>query len=233
MTLHQYKSDLDEIVGSKGRAKFPYRKTMEFAGDHINSRHLDLLHHTLQEGKPIIAHEIEGWLRREDAAKLYEMAYFAGGDIVELGTSRGLSAFIMAQAIKDAGKSDDVHTVDMLEDRCSAARKRMAARDVRNIFIHCAEGAAFLRDLVKRRKKFRFAFIDHSHHYAPVREACTLLDQVLERGSFVGFHDFCDTRNFKVHPDDFGVYQAVTDGLPPSFEFYGAFGCMSLYRYEG
>jgi len=230
--LLSYPEDYEEIVRTQGVAKFPYRPTHSFDGDFINSQHKALFNTALQPGKPIIDHEIEGWLRREDAAKLYEMAYFCGGDIVELGTSRGLSAFIMASAIKDAKMSGAIYTTDLLEDRCTAATKRLKSRGVDNVFVLCDEGEAFLRRWADQGKKFTFAFIDHAHDYDPVKRACVVLADVLVPGSFVAFHDFCDSRNFDEGTNNFGVFQGVEDGIDASFRFYGAFGCMSLYRYE-
>lgn len=227
---HRYADDLAEITRSAGGTKFPYRKTHDFPGDTLHAGQAELLSMPLQEGKPIIAHEIEGWLRPEDAAKLYELAWFCGGDIIELGTSRGLSAFIMDKALREAGREGEIHTVDLRQDCCDAATKRMRKFGARNVVIECNEGAAFIRKFAAEGRKFSLAFVDHAHTYEPVREACSILHTVLEPGSFAAFHDFCDSRNFKEEREDFGVFAGVTEGLSPAFEFWGAFGCLGLYR---
>jgi hypothetical protein len=45
------------------------------------------------------------------------------------------------------------------------------------------------------------------------------------------FHDFNDTKNNDPENKDYGVSQAVFEGLPMDrFEFHGIFGCTALYR---
>ena len=56
---------------------------------------------------------IRGWSQHDDALKLYEMAFFAEGDILELGCFEGLSTSIVAQAIADADRSRKMHTIDL------------------------------------------------------------------------------------------------------------------------
>jgi len=231
MNLHRYQKDYDAVMSSKGAQKFLYRKTYEYPGEVINKRHASFLTHKKKEGSPIIDHEIEGWLRQEDAAKLYELAYFCEGDIVELGTSRGLSAFIMSQALSDKRSQSTIYTVDMRQDCRDAATKRMRSRGVTNVVAECAEGAEWLRNWIYQGKRFGFGFIDHAHTYEPMLNACRLLDKVMMPGAFVAFHDYADRRNFDEPRDVFGVLPAIEDGLSKSFEFYGAFGCLAIYRF--
>jgi predicted O-methyltransferase YrrM len=44
---------------------------------------------------------IPGWLRSEDAEKLYELAQLTPGPILEVGTHFGKSAVVMALALQD------------------------------------------------------------------------------------------------------------------------------------
>jgi hypothetical protein len=55
---------------------------------------------------------IEGFLFRTEALKLYEMAYNARSDILELGTHKGLSTSILAHALHDR-KSGTLATIEL------------------------------------------------------------------------------------------------------------------------
>jgi hypothetical protein len=65
-----------------------YLKTYDFPGEFINSFHGSLAVSIGPSGMIDIG--VEGWLLPADALKLYELAYFCYGDILELGTYRGL-----------------------------------------------------------------------------------------------------------------------------------------------
>jgi predicted O-methyltransferase YrrM len=47
-----------------------------------------------------LSRRVPGWLRPEDALKLYELAYYATGPILEIGTYRGKSGTLMAIAAR-------------------------------------------------------------------------------------------------------------------------------------
>lgn len=225
---------------SLGASIPPYMPTHVFNNAYINSFHHSLAHCRLRTNEPCIEFKthalwgtvIDGWLRREDALKLYEMAYFADGDVLELGCYKGLSTSLLARAIRDAGSSNVVYTAD-LSQACVDAT--MAILKKQGIATHvqasCADAVEFTRRLANNGKKFSFIFVDHSHAYQLVHEVCKLLADVTAPGGFCAFHDFNDGRNADRDNSDYGVYQAVLDGLDPkSFEFFGIFGCIGLYR---
>ena len=76
LTLEQTRADF--------RFRAPYRKTYPFPGPFIDAPHAALAAAKTQAGMIDIG--IPGWLLPADACKLYEMAYFAAGDCLELGT---------------------------------------------------------------------------------------------------------------------------------------------------
>ena len=172
--------------------------------------------------------EIDGFLRIDDALKLYELAYFAGGDVLELGTYYALSTCIMGQAIADSNRQSRLLTID-IEHR-PEAEENIRKCGLTNIDVWTLDATVALSQLVNAGRRFTFAFIDHSHCYGPVREACVQLSRVLEPGSFALFHDWNDPRNGK--EVDYDVHAATLDGLPQSFTFYGVYGCTGLYRYQ-
>ena len=84
LTLEQTRTDRRFVM--------PYRKTYDFNGDFIDDAHAALANAPTKHGMIDIG--IAGWLLPEDACKLYEIVYFSGGDCLELGTFRGLSASV-------------------------------------------------------------------------------------------------------------------------------------------
>ena len=178
-----------------------------------------LLDHSL--GKPI-----QGWLRTQDALKLYEMAYFCRGDIMELGTYEALSTCIMAQAVRDAGHADRITSID-IEWRDAAEWNAHQCGLDGLIDFRTGDAVQAITQLPVRH--YGFIFVDHSHRYDHVKAACELIPQLLTPGGFVLFHDYNDPRNGQ--DPEYGVYQAVTEGLPPErFDFCGVYGCTALYR---
>ena len=68
---------------------------------------------------------IEGWLWREDALKLYEMAYFARGNILELGCYHGLSTALLALALRNARRGHKLLSVETSSwQRCEGPAER-------------------------------------------------------------------------------------------------------------
>lgn len=225
LTLEQTRTDM--------RFAMPYRKTFDFAGDAINKHHAELSARIASTG--MIDYGVEGWLLPQDAQKLYELAYFCGGDILELGTYRGLSASVMSSACHDSGRENVIVSIDLDPDAIRHARANLRGRPgCDRVHIFQEEGATGVRNLAKAKRQFNFAFIDHSHEYDHVYEACKPLHRVLALGAFALFHDFNDGRNAAPDQPDYGVYQGVLDGLDPRrFEFWGIYGCCGLFRRIG
>src|SRR5678815_268307 len=90
------------------RIPAPYQASHEFPGEVIDRSHARLLDAPLVPGTVKIDLPIKGSLRREDAAKLYELAFFARGNVLDIGTNRGLSASILSDALVNSGRTDTV-----------------------------------------------------------------------------------------------------------------------------
>ncbi|WP_198000236.1 class I SAM-dependent methyltransferase [Gimesia alba] len=217
-----------------------YLPTFDFPGAYIDSSHAVYAECPVNEDDLVQVEKswwslrkmFPGWLRRADALKLYEMAYFVQGDILEVGSYHGLSTTILAEAARQSPWSKHIYSIDMSPKCVKKAkyhlRKKKLDRGVTNI---CNEGTAAVKALKAEGKQFEFAFIDHSHEYDPVFSVCRELDSLVVPGGFCLFHDFNDQRNSDPEAHDYGVYQAVTEGLDPDkFEFYGLYGCTGLYR---
>ncbi|MDW8326577.1 MAG: class I SAM-dependent methyltransferase [Anaerolineales bacterium] len=217
----------------------PYRPTYDFPGPFINRSHRFFSTCPVKDNVliqvrslPLIGKPIPGWLRREDALKLYEMAYFAQGDILELGSYQGLSTCILAQANRESPHRKMVYSVDLDAAAMAMARRHLWMRGLsRAVRLFCGDALELVRQMIADGRKFAFVFVDHSHAYEPVYQVCCELERLIMPGGFCLFHDFNDARNRDAENRDYGVYQAVRDGLNPDvFEFYGIYGCAALYR---
>lgn len=208
----------------------PYEPTYAFEG-FVNQTHRNLAVSPLKDDI-LVDCGIPGWLRRADALKLYELAYFSPGDILEIGTHKGLSGFVMASAIRDSARSTQLLTVEIEESYSSEARRHLSSRRVdAPVRYIVGDAADVCRQLVDERRRFSFIFVDHTHEYAPMVDVCRLLSSLIYPRGFCLFHDYNDARNPDPAAADYGVPQAVEDGLRRgAFEFHGIFGCTALYR---
>lgn len=237
-----------------------YQPTFDFTGDFITSTHGWLATRPMKKGLHIqiqpkrswrwalavltrdaltrlrnvvrFGSAIPGWLMRADALKLYEMAYFSRADILELGSYYGLSTCILAQANQDSPVAKALYTVDIDPAFSIATLQTLRQMGlVQGVTVMCSDSVAALQKFAADGKQFGCIFIDHSHAYEQVRAVCRELAPVVAPGGFCVFHDFNNPYNRDAANEDYGVYQAVSDGLDPTaFEFYGIYGCSGLYR---
>lgn len=222
-----------EDTAEDKRKNMPFRKTYQYDGDYIDSFHNWIALSPLHEFG-MINIGIDGWLFPADALKLYELAYFSG-DILELGTYKGLSTTIIAGAVKNSGRSRPIVSVDLDKNLTDLAREGLEARKVggrENVHLFTADATEAVRNSARENRKYSFVFVDHSHRYEHVKEVCESLKGAMKPGGFVLFHDYNDPRNMAREVSDYGVYQGVTDGLPKDFEFHGIFGCTGLFRLQ-
>lgn len=230
-------SNADSLIpfDQLGRVNPPYKPTHVFSGDYINE------HHQLYANCPVmhgilIDLGIKGWLRRADALKLYEMAYFAEGDILELGCHHGLSTSVLSTASLDSKRKKAIVSNDLSEECIQHAEANLTARNLLQGVKFCqGDSAAVCRHLIRQGRTFDFIFIDHSHDYTPVLEVCQELRGLLNLGGFCLFHDYNDQRNRVAVSENgeqtYGVYKGVDQGLSwAKFEFCGCFGCTGMFR---
>ena len=71
---------------------------------------------------------IEGLLYTEDAQKLYELAWFAPGPVLEIGTYCGQSTAVLAKALAAAGSPHRIVSVDV--DGVALAEARRKSRPI-------------------------------------------------------------------------------------------------------
>jgi cephalosporin hydroxylase len=215
------------------RFEMVYQKTYGFPGDYIDQHHQFYSRCPVWEGMLDIG--IDGWLLPQDTLKLYELTYFCGGDVLELGTYRGLSTTVIALASAAAGKANVIVSVDLDMTATEAARKTLAGRPgAERVHLFTADAAHAVRVAADAKRQYDFVFVDHSHSYAHVYDVCRDLHRVLSVGAFCLLHDFNDPRNPDPKNAAYCVYQAAMDGLDPRrFEFWGIYGCCGLFRRHG
>jgi predicted O-methyltransferase YrrM len=168
---------------------------------------------------------IEGFLHKTEALKLYEMAYYADGDLLELGTHKGLSTSILAEALHDR-RSGIIETIDIDAEANAIAKTNLSQLPgFERINFMVADAEKGMDDLIGANRIFGFIFVDHWHGYGATHEAAQRIPPLLSDGGYVMFHDFFDVGN-KDPDHPYGVYQAVLDtlGKDDRFLFSGAAG---------
>ena len=233
--LHRHEDSFLTLAETAAERRFdmPYRKTFAFDGETLSAQHAALAAQLHPTGMIDIG--VEGWLLPADALKLYEMAYLCPGDILELGAYRGLSATVMNRACNEVGRQCTIISIDLDPVSVEASRAQLAAEPggERAMFF-IDDGASATRNLAAIKRQFGFAFIDHSHRYEHVHDACQILHRVVAVGGFALFHDFNDPRNSREDVPDYGVYQGAMDGLRADrWAFWGIYGCTGLFRRIG
>ncbi len=207
----------------------PYRPTYIMDAPRINAFHSHL--GTCSTEGDLIDMGIKGFLRREDALKIYELAYHASGDVLEMGSAWGLSTSILCRAVADSGRGARVVSLEIDPLFHEETRRRIDHLGLGEYLDPILRDAsAYCETLVHDRHGFDFAFIDHCHNHEATAAACRHLRKLTKPGGFICFHDFNDERNRTDFPG-YGVYDAVMENLSDrEFEFAGIFGCSGLYR---
>lgn len=220
-------------TATERRFDMPFRKTFPYPGDRLDARHAALASRLHPSGMINIG--IEGWLLPADALKLYEMACCCGGDLLELGAYRGLSASVMNEACNAAGRASTIVSIDLDPDAVALSRRQVHGMPGgERAWFFQDDAASAVRNLAGIKRQFAFAFVDHSHAYDHVLSACQPLHRVIAVGGFALFHDFNDPRNSLEESHDYGVYQGVMDGLRADrWAFWGIYGCSGLFRRIG
>lgn len=213
-----------------GKIWHPFIPTYSYPGTYLNRRHRVFAECPLHEG--LIDIGIKGYLLPDDALKLYELAYFARGDVLELGCYHGLSTHILASAISDSGARKKLVAVD-LHPRALVIAGALLEKDQydRFSYFRCGDATSVCKELVGERRCFDLVFIDHSHTYEAVASVCKVLGDLVSPGGMCLFHDYNNEWNADPNNHEYGVWQAVHDNLSTElFEFYGSYGCTGLFR---
>ena len=212
---------------------FPsYRRSFGFAGEFIDADHRAIAELPAPEG--LIVTDVQGFLRPADALALYELAYFATGDILELGSAWGLSTTILCRAAANAGRGSQVWSVELDPEFQKATAHAVSSHGLEPQY-RALPGDAnrVMGDLIAHRRTFSVMFVDHDHGYDAVHSACDALPRLLLPGGMALFHDFNDDRN-STEAGQYGIYRAVSELVAdPEVSFLGTIGCCALVHRAG
>jgi predicted O-methyltransferase YrrM len=172
---------------------------------------------------------IPGWMRPEDADKLWELASVTTGPILEIGTFHGKSAVLMALALKDANTNTLIYTLEVQKASIRAAAAQAAANGVadRIVFVR-GTSDAFARAYPWLRPAL--TFVDGDHRRAGVQADLEILERIVPAGGVLLFHDFDDPLNDDPGCADIEVRPTVHDSwVARECDFGGTFGACGLY----
>jgi predicted O-methyltransferase YrrM len=179
--------------------------------------------------------DVPGWLSPQDAMKLYELAFFAPGAILEVGTYCGRSAITMATALTDAQRRGPVLSIDTDPGAIILAHRYARAHGMEDkVVLVCQSLERFLEAVPTFRPSFVFVDGDHSEH--GVRSDLEALRSCLLPGALVLFHDYLptevpDATGFPVSPEPIEVRESLAHSwLQRHAEFAGTFGGSALFR---
>jgi len=204
---------------------YPYAKTYDFPGAWIDADHERLANAPYIRGH--LQWDVEGWLTKGDALKLYELAYFAGGPILEIGAGWGLSTTILATAAIRSGNAHGVETIESAPERADYVTRRMTGW---NLPVHVRRGRSDEVLPTIPRRSARLIFVDGGHAYADCAADCRQVLEILAPGGFALFHDFTVPENADPANAHFGVWRAVANTIVGRLEFWGCFGISGLFR---
>jgi predicted O-methyltransferase YrrM len=207
----------------------PYRRIFKGATPFVDADQASIAALPVEGG--LLRGSVPGFLRPADALALYEIAYHARGDVLEMGSAWGLSTTIIGQAIVASGRRAKVLSIEIDPQFQSATRAAMQGAELDSIYVSLpGDATAIAPELAATNTQVGAAFIDHDHAYAPTWHACCDLSRLLIPGGLALFHDFNDERN-NSEPDVYGVYRAVSEFVrDPRFAFLGTVGCCGLVQ---
>jgi predicted O-methyltransferase YrrM len=185
-----------------------------------NSDFINVFHENIYN----LTEHLEGWQRPEDSMKLFEMGYFAGDTILEIGVYRGRSAVVSLLGSIASNKSPKYYGVDISEPDLKIAKEvltKFALINYANFFLGNIE--QFLK---VNKIKPTMVFVDGDHSYEQVKKDLETILPYLSRETPVLCHDYVDPLN---DTGEYGIQKAVNELVEQGYyEYYGTFGCSVL-----
>jgi predicted O-methyltransferase YrrM len=172
--------------------------------------------------------DIPGWQMEADSYKLYEMAYFAGDVILELGVYGGRSAVVeLRGALSNPARTrkPQLFGLDLDPGAIQRSYDSLKAFGV-------AEHALLYQGAIDTfMEEFSIqptmVFVDADHRYEGVKQDLDALSRLLSPGVPVLCHDYSNPEN---DTGEYGVRRAATEWEESGHaEFRGTFGCAALF----
>jgi len=131
--------------------------------------------------------------------------------VVETGTNQGCTSVMLAQALRDSGRSGKVYTVELNPANHQKALANFASAQVADLIdAHLGDSREFLKTFAAEHPSVRIAFLDASHLYDDVLREFELLYPTLGPQSLVVFDNTFQIaepgEDQRVH----GALQAIT-----------------------
>lgn len=169
--------------------------------------------------------DIPGWQMEGDTYKLYEMGYFAGDVILEIGTFGGRSAVVEILGALSAGLKPQFFGIEIDINGIKRTQHSLQQFDVDEYAL------LYHGTLQKFMKAFSIqptmCFVDGDHLYEDVKRDLDSLSELLCPGVPVLCHDYLNPEN---DTGEYGVRKAATEWEEEGYAvFYGAFGCSGFF----
>jgi len=172
--------------------------------------------------------DIPGWQMPGDSYKLYELGFFAGDAILEIGTFGGRSAVVeLKGALSNPARAQrpQFFGVDILQESIVRTFGSMKAHGVDEFaLLYCGSLRQFVAEVPVNPT---MVFVDGDHAYEGVNEDTAVLSDLLRPNVPVLFHDFLNAEN---DTGAYGIRRAAQEWEKAGFvRFKGAFGCSGLF----
>jgi len=175
--------------------------------------------------------DIYGKLMPGDQHKLYEAAYFARGPVLEIGRLHGKSTAVLAIGIRDGDVKVPFYSIEIQDKHRSIAEGHLRDRGLLNLITFVQDDSATAIAALPGR--FDTVFVDGDHSYEGVMRDMDALEDRIEPGGVVMFHD-------PFHPENenaggaYGVASALRERADDlGLAYRGRFGGMALYEHVG
>jgi hypothetical protein len=174
-----------------------------------------------------LTRNIPGWQMDGDAFKLFELGYYAGDVILELGVYGGRSAVVeLRGALANPDRRRPPQFFGLDPDPAAIERSHQSLREfgLESLsLLFQGDIAAFVDEFTIRPT---MVFVDADHEYAGVRSDLEALSRFLEPGVPVMCHDYTNPEN---DTGEVGVRRAVNEWVEAGkASLLGIFGCSAL-----
>lgn len=189
-----------------------------------NRGYVNALHRTIYAE----TRDLQGWQEEGDTYKLFEMGYFAGDVILEIGTYAGRSAVVELRGALSREQPDpspqyfgvDIDLGSIITTHNTLTRFGLDPFAV----LFPGDVERFLGVLPVSPT---MVFVDGDHSYEGCRKDLEVLSRFLSPGTPVLCHDWTNVAN---ETGEYGVTRACDEWQQEGFaQFMGVFGCSALY----
>ncbi len=176
--------------------------------------------------------EIRGKLEPADHYKLYEMAYFARGPILEIGRLAGKSTTLLALGARDGPAAGHIFSIELDDKLVPTADASLSARGLRELVTFISgDSATAVSEL---DGSFDLVFVDGDHSFSGVERDMGALRGRVSAGGSIMFHDYFHGGNDDPSNEAYGVRAAVDAGARLNgIAFRGRFGGIALFEQLG